>query len=236
MKGKNKKMTEPMEYLAQAIIDAFDEYFINDGIGVHDVSHVMRVMQTAYQIYFDEKSRNPKQFSKNSETIITLASLLHDIDDYKITGDCTESTHNADKVMSAVNIPDHIQNTVRQIIKEVPWHNHTKPSTIEGQIVQDADRLDALGYIGIARIFAYGGSNHRLIYNPLESKKPPEQNEYMSNTRSSFSHFNDKILKIKEKMNTKLGKKIAKEKTKIVTNFMDGFLKEWNEGMPYGKT
>lgn len=220
-----------MPNIIDDIIKTFKTYFQEDGIGVHDIPHVERVLHNANMLFLNEKRRNPDQFSEKSEIIIGIAALLHDIDDYKVTGDYTESTNNANKVMEIVNVPEDIQKAVKTIIKEVPWHNHTIPTTIEGKIVQDADRLDALGYIGIARVFAYGGYDHRLIYDPNESPQPPEPSEYKTNSRSSFSHFNDKILKIKEKMNTKLGKILAEGKTQIVTDFMNGFLSEWNEGI-----
>ena len=103
-----------------------------------------------------------------------------------------------------------------------------KELSIEGKIAQDADRLDGMGAIGIARTFAYGGKNRNLLYDPDNNELVNAEEYYKNGSRTSISHFYDKLLKLKDLMNTDTAKKIAKERHKYLENFLEEFLDEWN--------
>ena len=103
-----------------------------------------------------------------------------------------------------------------------------KELSIEGKIAQDADRLDGMGAIGIARTFAYGGKNRNLLYDPDNNELVNAEEYYKNGSKTSISHFYDKLLKLKDLMNTDTAKKIAKERHKYLENFLEEFLDEWN--------
>ena len=163
--------------------------------------------------------------------IVELASLLHDVDDYKITGRNMDSVENACKLMNKYNIDKQVQLQVTDIIKTVSFKaNDTEiPSSLEGKVVQDADRLDALGAIGIARAFAYGGSRGNMIYNP--NSKPNlnmNSDEYVKNKTTTINHFYEKLLLLKDMMNTETGYNIAIKRDQFMRDFLEEFYREWN--------
>lgn len=202
-------------------MDDVEEIFEND-YGGHDFFHTLRVMRIAKYI--------AKIEGANTE-IVELASLLHDVDDYKITGRNMDSVENACKLMNKYNIDKQVQLQVTDIIKTVSFKaNDTEiPSSLEGQVVQDADRLDALGAIGIARAFAYGGSRGNMIYNP--NSKPNlnmNSDEYVKNKTTTINHFYEKLLLLKDMMNTETGYNIAIKRDQFMRDFLEEFYREWN--------
>ena len=202
-------------------MDDVEEIFEND-YGGHDFFHTLRVMRIAKYI--------AKIEGANTE-IVELASLLHDVDDYKITGRNMDSVENACKLMNMYNIDKQVQLQVTDIIKTVSFKaNDTEiPSSLEGQVVQDADRLDALGAIGIARAFAYGGSRGNMIYNP--NSKPNlnmNSDEYVKNKTTTINHFYEKLLLLKDMMNTETGYNIAIKRDQFMRDFLEEFYREWN--------
>lgn len=202
-------------------MDDVEEIFEND-YGGHDFFHTLRVMRIAKYI--------AKIEGTNTE-IVELASLLHDVDDYKITGRNMDSVENACKLMNKYNIDKQVQLQVTDIIKTVSFKaNDTEiPSSLEGQVVQDADRLDALGAIGIARAFAYGGSRGNMIYNP--NSKPNlnmNSDEYVKNKTTTINHFYEKLLLLKDMMNTETGYNIAIKRDQFMRDFLEEFYREWN--------
>ena len=201
-------------------MDDVEEIFEND-YGGHDFFHTLRVMRIAKYI--------AKIEGANTE-IVELASLLHDVDDYKITGRNMDSVENACKLMNKYNIDKQVQLQVTDIIKTVSFKaNDTEiPSSLEGQVVQDADRLDALGAIGIARAFAYGGSRGNMIYNP--NSKPNlnmNSDEYVKNKTTTINHFYEKLLLLKDMMNTETGYNIAIKRDQFMRDFLEEFYREW---------
>lgn len=202
-------------------MDDVEEIFEND-YGGHDFFHTLRVMRIAKYI--------AKIEGANTE-IVELASLLHDVDDYKITGRNMDSVENACKLMNKYNFDKQVQLQVTDIIKTVSFKaNDTEiPSSLEGQVVQDADRLDALGAIGIARAFAYGGSRGNMIYNP--NSKPNlnmNSDEYVKNKTTTINHFYEKLLLLKDMMNTETGYNIAIKRDQFMRDFLEEFYREWN--------
>ncbi len=195
----------------------------NDSTG-HDWWHIERVYNNAMLINKKEQA---------NEFILTIIVLMHDLYDHKFFhGNIAKKLKETLQQLQVYEYfsEDDIQNIIyscenlgfsRNIVEK-------KELSHEGRIAQDADRLDALGAIGIARTFAYGGKKGKLIYNPnnnqLVDKK--EYNEKESNT--SISHFYDKLLKIKDLLNTDTAKEIAIERHKFLENFLNEFLDEWN--------
>ncbi len=185
--------------------DYIRELFRGNADG-HGADHTMRVYRTALRIA--ETEPDADRFT------IALAALLHDADDHKIFR--TENNANARRFLAAQGIRPETADAVCRIINGVSFSKNAgrRPETPEGKIVQDADRLDALGAVGIARTFAYGGKHGR----------PPED---------SVAHFHEKLLLLKDLMNTAEGKKAAEERHA----FLEAFLEEWNKelGLPGGE-
>ena len=160
-----------------------------------------------------------------------MAALLHDVDDRKLSPTTAEKKENAARFMCSQNVPESEIRQVCQIIDEVSFKgtDSVRPSTPEGKCVQDADRLDALGAIGIARTFAYGGSHNRAIYDPeLPPRTVMNQAQYYSSKSTSLNHFYEKLFLLEGMMNTGTGKAIARKRTQYMQQFVDEFLNEWD--------
>jgi len=192
--------------------------FENDSSG-HDYSHTLRVYNNALAIAKNESC---------DTLLVSLAALLHDVDDPKLFN--TQDHSNARKIMTSCGIDDEIQEKVISIIIEVPFKGcqSTSPSTIEGKIVQDADRLDALGAIGIARTFAYGGYQRKSIYDPdIPPNTTLSAEEYLHSPTTSINHFYEKLFHLKRLMNTDTARNLAEERDKYMHDFVNKFLSEW---------
>lgn len=189
----------------------------------HDWWHIFRVSNLSKTIASKEGG---------DLFIIELASLLHDIEDWKFTDNNTTSTSLCETWMRTLGIENHIISQVSTIIKTLSFKGGVVDSsqhTIEGKIVQDADRLDAIGAIGIARTFTYGGYKNRPIYDP---NIPPYEFITLEDVKNSenhtINHFYEKLLKLKDTMNTHTGKKLALERHEVMTRFLDEFYDEWD--------
>ena len=210
-----------MEQLVQNATKFIKEIFQNDFSG-HDFFHTMRVYRTAMKI---------AQAEHADLEVVALAALLHDVDDRKLSPATAEKKENAARFMRSQNVPEAEILQVCQIIDEVSFKgtDSVRPSTPEGKCVQDADRLDALGAIGIARTFAYGGSHHRAIYDPeLPPRTAMNQAQYYSSKSTSLNHFYEKLFLLEGMMNTETGKAIARKRTQYMQQFVDEFLNEWD--------
>ena len=172
----------------------------------HDFYHIERVVKMARKIAAEE---NADLF------LVELAAWLHDVGDYKLNDGIDKSQELISEFLIELNLPQEIISKTIEIVSQVSFSKGNSPATVEAKIVQDADRLDAIGAIGIARCFAYGGSKHREIYNP---ENPNE---------TSIQHFYDKLLKLKDLMNTETAKKIAEERHQFLEEFLERFYKEW---------
>ena len=202
-------------------LEYIKEIFSGDS-GGHDYYHTVRVYKIATEIAKQEYA---------DVNIVQLADLLHDVDDKKISPETHATKKNAVDFMTANGVDADIINIVCKIIDEVSFAgtDSVVPSTIEGKCVQDADRLDAIGAIGIARTFAYGGSRGRKIYDPdIKPRIGMSKEEYQKNMNStSINHFYEKLLLLKDMMNTTAGKKLAEHRQAVMQEFLNEFMAEW---------
>ncbi|POS03050.1 uncharacterized protein Q361_101151 [Flavobacterium croceum DSM 17960] len=192
--------------------------------GGHDWYHIERVYKNALLIAREEKC---------NITVVKLAALLHDIADSKFhDGDETIGPKKAREFLASLSIASEDVEHVVQIIENISFKggNFEKPfNSIELQIVQDADRLDAIGAIGIARTFNYGGYKNRSIYNPeIAPKINMTKEEYKKSEAPTINHFYEKLLLLKDKMNTETGKKLAKNRHVFMERFLAQFYAEWD--------
>ena len=207
------------EILINKTIEKAKEIFKNEYSG-HDFWHTLRVYNVAKIIAEKEVC---------DIEIVCLAALLHDFDDPKITNS-TNELENATRWLNENNYPQDRINWIKDIINGVSFKGtDTKvPETIEGKIVQDADRLDAIGAIGIARTFAYGGKKGREIWNPDEQYiDNMNEEEYRNHQGNSINHFYEKLLKLKDLMNTDTAKMIAEHRQQYMEMFLEEFYDEW---------
>ncbi|MDO4576309.1 MAG: HD domain-containing protein [Planctomycetia bacterium] len=198
------------------------EIFAGDASG-HDFYHTLRVYRNARKIA-EVEGGNPE--------IIELAALLHDVDDPKLFGSSGGRLPNAERFFAENGISEETACWVQKILHKVSFKGTETaiPDTLEGKIVQDADRLDAIGAIGIARAFAYGGSRGRSIYLPDE--KPKElmtAAEYAANQGTSINHFYEKLLLLKDRMNTPTAREMAARRHAFMEAFLAQFYSEWGE-------
>lgn len=194
----------------------------NDTSG-HDLWHIKRVVALAKSI---GKKEGGDLF------IIELAAWLHDIADHKYHGgDETAGPREARKWTESQNISEEQINIVVTIIEEISFKGaevKTPMSTLEGQVVQDADRLDAIGAIGVARTFAYGGSKGHAMYEPdIKPVIHTSFEKYKNSKAPVINHFYEKLLLLKDLMNTSTGKQIAEDRHLFMQDFLNQFYKEW---------
>ncbi len=195
--------------------------FRSEGSG-HDWFHVDRVRKMALRI---GESEGCDLF------IVEIAALLHDLDDWKLADAESQTESKAKKWLVSVGIDVKEQLHILKIIDEVSFQGagmETPVKSIEAAVVQDADRLDAIGAIGIARTFTYGGYKSRLIYDP--SISPVMHNdfqEYKTSVAPTINHFYEKLLLLKDRMNTKTAKFIAEQRHRFMNDYLTQFYAEW---------
>lgn len=189
----------------------------------HDWFHIERVWKLSKKIAEKEGG--------NLE-VIELSALLHDIADPKFhNGDETLATKISLEFLKSIEVEENTIHQVLYIIENISFKNRNEaPETpsIELQIVQDADRLDAIGAIGIARTFNFGGFKNNLMYHPdIQPKLNISKEEYKKSNGTTINHFYEKLLLLKDLMNTETAKKIASERHDFMLKFLDEFYKEW---------
>ena len=194
--------------------------------GGHDWFHIERVYNNALLIAEEETC---------DLQVVKLAALLHDIADSKFhDGDETIGPKMAREFLISENIPEETINHVIAIIENISFKGgnfekqfHSK----ELEIVQDADRLDAIGAIGIARAFNYGGFKNRALYNPnIQPNLNMSKDDYKKSEAPTLNHFYEKLLLLKDKMNTETGKKVAQKRHAFMVTYLSQFYSEW-EGL-----
>lgn len=200
---------------------------LKDAEGGHDWYHIERVWKTARYI-------REKEGIGDAQTI-ELAALLHDISDAKFNGgDDEKGSLIASNFLQSQGVEQEKVEHIRNIIKNVSFKGgfpQDHISTIEFQIVQDADRLDAIGAIGIARAFNYGGFKNRPIHDPGKTlQEYANSKAYHKSDAPTINHFYEKLLKLKDLMNTDTGKQMARERHQYMLEFLDQFYSEWDPG------
>ena len=179
----------------------------------HDFDHIMRVYKNAEKLAKKEKA---------NKKLVLSAALLHDIVNYpksdkRSKNSSTQSAIKAKKILSKYNFSNSEIKVITDAISDHSFSRHKTPKTLEGKILQDADRLDAIGAIGIARAFAVSGSENRPFYNgidPFCAKRKPDDQKW------TVDHFYRKLLKLEKLMNTKSAKTEAKKRTKVLEKFL----------------
>jgi uncharacterized protein len=202
----------------------FVKQTLKNAEGGHDWFHVLRVWNNAKLI---AKSENVDNF------IVELGALLHDIADSKFhNGDETIGPKMARTFLKNQLVDDLIINHVENIISNISFKGGNFKQNFnssELKVIQDADRLDAIGAIGIARCFNYGGYKNRVLYDPkILPKLNQTKEEYKHSKAPTINHFYEKLLLLKDRMNTKTGKKIAEERHQYMETFLQQFFDEWN--------
>ena len=202
-------------------IDYIKKEFSDDSSG-HDWWHIYRVWKNAIAIC---KHENANTF------VVELAALLHDLDDWKFNQSEDETPHRAKAWMEQCEVDPHVNQQVCEIIINVSYKGaqvENKMKSLEGFIVQDADRLDAIGAIGIGRAFAYGGYKNRPMYDPESPNQMHASFEEYKNSKSAtVNHFYEKLLLLKDMMNTATAQKIAQQRHEVMLRFLDQFINEW---------
>lgn len=210
----------------EQIIDKTADYIKNKMTGEssgHDWWHVYRVWKNAIHIGEQEDV---------DLFVVELAALLHDIADWKFhDGDDDIGPRLAREWLESLAVDENVIAHVSQIIKDISFKGAgvaTTMKTIEGMVVQDADRLDAIGAIGIGRTFAYGGNKGREMYDPEIKPQAHESFEqYKNNQSNTINHFYEKLLLLRDLMNTASAKRIAEKRHALMEKFLDDFLQEW---------
>ncbi|MFV0173423.1 HD domain-containing protein [Empedobacter falsenii] len=180
--------------------------FLDEGTG-HDYFHIERVVTNAKKILETEDA---------DPFLVELAAWTHDIGDYKLHDGVDKSEKLIKAFLASIQVEEETIVRISEIVSQVSFSKGNKPTTIEAEIVQDADRLDAIGAVGIARCFAYGGSVGSILYNPYDNSKDA----------SSVQHFYDKLFRLKDLMNTKTAKQIAEKRHLYMENFIQEFYQE----------
>ena len=187
----------------------------------HDWWHIYRVTQTAKEIAHVE---NADAF------ICQLAALLHDIADEKIIGDEKLGLKKVEDWLISHDVDQPIISHIMEIISTMSFKGGNRPpmSTIEGKVVQDADRLDAIGAVGIARVFAFCGAKNRLIHDPeVAAREQMSTEEYRKGDGTGINHFYEKLLKLQDLMNTEYSKKLAAKRHRFMEEYLNQFYQEW---------
>jgi uncharacterized protein len=189
----------------------------------HDWFHIERVRRTALVIGREEGA---------DVFIVELAALLHDVADWKFAaGDHEAGPREARSWLNSLESDQGVIDHVCEIIRGLSFKGAgvaTPMQSLEGRVVQDADRLDALGAIGVARAFAYGGHKGRALYNPEVPPTPHESFEaYKKNSGPTINHFYEKLLLLRERMNTPTGRRLAAERHAFMERYLEQFFAEW---------
>jgi len=205
---------------------AFVKEELNNAEGGHDWFHIQRVFNTSKLLLKHEEGNS---------LVVQLAALLHDIADPKFhNGDEQIGPQTAKIFLEAQNVANETKEHVVNIIRHMSFKNSLEQggerfTSKEMDIVQDADRLDAIGAIGIARAFNYGGFKNRELYNPAI---PPNLNmtkeEYKKSKAPTINHFYEKLLLLKDGMRTPTGKKLAEKRHEFMLGYLEQFYREWN--------
>ena len=204
-------LTDKQKEIIDIVTGMVEEHFADEYSG-HDFLHTKRVVRNAYEL---SESEGGDLF------VIILAALVHDVDDKKLDVDRKGEFYYGRKILLSAGLDDKLTDVISDIVSSVSFSDGKECSSKEAMIVQDADRLDALGAVGIARCFAYGGNKKRQIY----SLEDFEGNNMFSGT-SSLSHFYTKLLKLENLMKTDTAKVYAHRRTAFMKLYLKEFYNE----------
>ncbi len=212
-----------MQALVDRVAARIKSRFLAESSG-HDWYHIQRVWHLARQIAEQEGARRD---------IAELGALVHDIADWKFhDGDDRIGPRQAELLMTSEGAPAEVIAAVVDIVATISYKGAgvaTPMRTLEGQCVQDADRLDAIGAIGIARCFAYGGHAGRLMHDPEQAPALHQSAAaYKASKGASLNHFYEKLFLLKARMNTATGRRLAEPRHQFMEDFVQQFLAEWN--------
>ena len=210
----------------QQILDLTINFVKNtlaDAEAGHDWFHIERVYKTAKHINSIEQA---------DELVVSLAALLHDIADSKFNGGDEEiGPQKAGDFLASIGLETNVINEVKLIIKNLSFKasfDEISYFSKELDVVQDADRLDAIGAIGIARAFTYGGYKNRVLYNPeIKPNLQMTKDQYKSSTSPTINHFYEKLLLLKDLMRTETGKAMAEQRHHFMVTYLEQFYEEW---------
>jgi len=196
--------------------------FGSEGSG-HDWFHIDRVRKMALRLAREEPC---------DLFIIEMAALLHDLDDWKLSRSGSGYPEKAFNWLNENKIQEEVINSILSIIEDVSYKGagiETPVRSLESAVVQDADRLDAMGAIGIARTFSYGGHNNRLIYDPdIPPVLHPNFQDYKKSEAPTINHFYEKLLLLKDRMNTEGARIIAEQRHQFMEEYLTRFFGEWD--------
>ncbi|MEZ7758407.1 HD domain-containing protein [Granulicatella adiacens] len=210
---KQQEQLEAMEQYVQRVLSS-------DTSG-HDWSHIERVVNTTKTI----AQEGADLF------ICEAAALLHDIIDDKIVKDPAVALKELKEFLTSIELTYEQIDAIESIITRISFKNHKEQQelSLEGKVVQDADRLDAIGAIGIARVMCYSGSTGRPIHRPeLKPREELTPEEYRNGESTAIMHFYEKLLKLKDLMNTKYGNELAKGRHEFLETYLEQFYAEWD--------
>ncbi|GAB7087723.1 HD domain-containing protein [Marinifilum fragile] len=212
--NKDQIINQTVEFVKQTLANAE---------GGHDWWHIYRVWKTAKHLAQDEKV---------DLFVVELGALLHDIADSKFhNGDESVGPKKAREFLVSQQVDEDVIVHVEQIISNISFKGGKEAQKFKSpelDVIQDADRMDAIGAIGIARTFNYGGHKNREIYNPeIEPNLNMTKEEYKNSTAPTINHFYEKLLLLKDRMNTKAGKTMAEQRHQFMEQYLDQFYREW---------
>ncbi|MEE6711851.1 HD domain-containing protein [Pediococcus acidilactici] len=206
-------------------IDHFVREKLQDDLTGHDYAHIQRVVKMAQRL-MDDRSEKINRF------VVLAAASLHDVIDEKVVEQTEVTENEVTHLLRGLAVSDYDIAHIFDIITHMSFSDnleHKYKLSLEGQIVQDADRLDAIGAIGIARTFYYGGAHGHVMYDhQIAPRETMTHAEYRQN-QSVINHFYEKLLKLKDEMNTPLAQQIAAQRTQRMESFLTEFIAEWNQ-------
>ncbi|PKA55035.1 hypothetical protein AXF42_Ash003672 [Apostasia shenzhenica] len=228
-RGRGREMEESRRRRTLKMAEKLVESTMAGRDASHDPPHAFRVRDLALSL------ANEEGLNDGSLEVVELAALLHDVGDYKYNKDFTEDTATVEKFLGEEGVEESKKEKILGIIKGMGFKNEiamsAKDSSLEFCVVQDADRLDAIGAIGIARCFTYGGNKNRILHDPAVA---PRQNlskeKYMNKDekQTTINHFHEKLFKLKDMMKTEAGRRRAGRRHKFMEEFVEEFYEEWS--------
>lgn len=218
----NLPLTKHQQRVMQAVKNFVEQKLAHDFSG-HDMAHIERVVKLAQKILLNEPNAN--------YFIVVLSAYLHDVIDEKVVSNVELAVDELRAFLALQDLTELEITSIFSIIENMSYRKNLsdkKPLSLEGKIVQDADRLDAIGAIGIGRTFYYGGNKHNIMHDPTILPRMSMTEESYKQPNTVINHFYEKLLLLKGMMNTQTAKKIAKQRHQFLVQFINQFEKEWS--------